>query len=105
MEQNPAASKQGVINLKKREMEGKTHQRLDWPANFRLLRPPTSSHDQLEVQDEENDADHMVGVLEMWLKHGWTMGFHQPKNVDFVGLWDSSDQHGIVLISLSFTLW
>jgi hypothetical protein len=50
----------------------------------------------LEVQDEENDANHMVGVLEMWLKHGGTMGFHQPKNVDFVGLWDSSDQHGIV---------
>jgi len=34
MEQNPAASKQGVINLKKREMEGKTHQRLGLTSQF-----------------------------------------------------------------------
>mmetsp|Transcript_72903 Transcript_72903/g.147548 ORF Transcript_72903/g.147548 Transcript_72903/m.147548 type:complete len:252 (-) Transcript_72903:145-900(-) len=28
----------------------------------RSMHPKASSHDQLEVQDEENDADHMVGV-------------------------------------------
>ena len=53
--------------------KGKTHQR--HPGAL------TSSHDQLEVQDEENHADHMVGVLVVFFfgsKMLKFIGFHAP---------------------------